>query len=71
MVAARTTIAFDQLTWPKLKKAKNKSKLVNKALEYYFSAQEYLKKKEEEFILWEFAHYENTGESYSFDETFK
>lgn len=71
MVAARTTIAFGQATWPKLKKAKNKSKIVNTALEYYFSAQEYLKEKEEEFILWEFAHFEKTGESYSYDETFK
>lgn len=28
-----------------------------------------LRKKEEEFILNELAHYENTGESYSFEET--
>ena len=41
------------------------------ALKFYFTAKAALKKKEEEFILNELAHYESTREAYSFEETFK
>lgn len=53
-----------------MKKEENKSKLVNKALEFYFGSKKLLKQKEEEFILDELAHFESTGEMYSFEETF-
>lgn len=53
-----------------MKKAVNKSKLVNKALEFYFGSKKLLKQKEEEFILNELSHFESTGEKYSFEETF-
>lgn len=53
-----------------MKKSSNKSKVVNTALKFYFDSKELLKKKEEEFILNELAHYEQTGEIYTFEETF-
>lgn len=71
MIASRSTISFTENNWTEIKKEGNKSKLVNKALEFYFSSKKLLKQKEEEFILNELAHFENTGEVYSFEETFK
>jgi len=44
--------------------------MVNVALQFYFDSRELLKQKEEEFVLNELAHYEETGEVYSFEETF-
>ncbi len=70
MPASRSTISFQDQNWKKLQKEKNKSRLVNKALHFYYSSQELLKKKEEEFILNELAHFEQTSESYTFEETF-
>lgn len=70
MIAARSTISFTENNWAKMKKEENKSKLVNKALEFYFGSKKLLKQKEEEFILNELAHFESTGERYSFEETF-
>lgn len=71
MPASRSTISFEEQNWKTLQKAKNKSKVVNIALKFYFDSKATLKKKEEEFILNELAHYEENGEAYSFEETFK
>lgn len=70
MPASRSTVSFTESNWKKLQKSENKSKTVNIALKFYFDSREILKKREEEFILNELEHYEKTGESYSFDETF-
>ena len=70
MVASRSTISFTEENWNEIQKTSNKSKMVNSALKFYFDAKNLLKKREEEFILNELAHYEETGESYSFEETF-
>ncbi|PJC37274.1 hypothetical protein CO046_01295 [Candidatus Peregrinibacteria bacterium CG_4_9_14_0_2_um_filter_53_11] len=70
MSVSRSTISFSEQNWKKLANAENKSKTVNLALKFYYDSKELLKEKEEEFILNELQHYENTGESYGFDETF-
>ena len=70
MIAARSTIAFQEEIWPKIKWLKNRSKFVNEALKYFFAAKDYVKKAEQDFILWELAHFEKTWESYTFKETF-
>jgi hypothetical protein len=70
MPASRSTISFNEQNWSQLKDVKNKSKMVNAALQFYFDAKEVLRQKEEEFILQELAHYEDSGEVYSFEETF-
>jgi len=69
MSVVRSTISFQPQNWKKIACVKNRSKLVNKALEYYFTAQDFLKKKEEEFILQELGHYRKTGERYSLEKT--
>lgn len=71
MSATRSTISFNQNNWKRIANSKNRSALVNKALDYFFKAQSFLKSKEEEFILSELERYEKTGEHYTFDETFK
>jgi hypothetical protein len=71
MIAARSTISFTEENWTAVAKEKNKSKLVNKALELYLGTKKLLKQKEEEFLLNELAHLESTGETYSFEETFR
>jgi hypothetical protein len=71
MPASRTTISFNEQNWKTLKKSDNKSDVVNQALQFFFSAKKTLKQKEEEFILNEIAHYNETGESYSLDEVLK
>ena len=71
MPVSRTTISFNEQNWKNLKNEKNKSAFVNKALSFYISATKKLKEREEEFILNELAHYENTGESYSLQEALK
>lgn len=71
MPASRSTVSFSSKNWKELKKAKNKSKVVNLALSFYFDAQEILKKRQEEFILNELKHYQESGESYSLKDTFK
>lgn len=70
MGASRSTISFTEDNWKAIRNADNKSKVVNVALNFYLDSKRLLKKKEEEFILNELAHYENTGESYSLEETF-
>lgn len=70
MSASRSSISFNEENWSKIQAASNKSKVVNTALKFYFDSKELLKKKEEEFILNELAHYEATGEVYTFEETF-
>ncbi len=70
MPASRSTISFEEQNWKELKNSDNKSKVVNVALKFYFDSKAILKKKEEEFILNELANYEDTGEVYSFEETF-
>ncbi len=70
MAVARSTISFTVNNWQKVKEVKNRSAFVNKALNYYLDANEFLQRKEEEFILNEFHHYLDTGESYSFEDTF-
>ncbi len=70
MPASRSTISFTEQNWKKLSEIDNKSKTVNIALKFFFDSKELLKKKEEEFILNELQHYNDTGESYSFEETF-
>jgi hypothetical protein len=70
MSASRSTISFNEQNWGKLQSCNNKSKMVNVALQFYFDSRELLKQKEEEFVLNELAHYEETGEVYSFEETF-
>ncbi|MBI4235280.1 hypothetical protein HY604_03190 [Candidatus Peregrinibacteria bacterium] len=70
MSASRSTISFTEQNWKKLADTENKSKTVNVALKFFFDSKELLKKREEEFILSELEHYEDTGESYSFEETF-
>ena len=71
MAASRSTVSFNEENWKALQEVRNKSKVVNLALEFYFDAKKLMKKKEEEFIMNELKHYEETGESYSFEETFK
>ncbi|KKQ72173.1 MAG: hypothetical protein UT33_C0005G0094 [Candidatus Peregrinibacteria bacterium GW2011_GWC2_39_14] len=71
MPASRSTISFSEQNWKKLSDSDNKSKIVNTALKFFFDSKDLLKKREEEFILNELCHYEKTGESYGFDETFK
>ena len=70
MPAIRSTISFTSQNWKSIQNEKNRSKLVNTAVEYYLKAQNFLREKEEEFILQELKHYQKTGESYSFEETF-
>lgn len=70
MPASRSTISFTEQNWKKLSEIDNKSKTVNVALKFFFDSKELLKKKEEEFILNELQYYNDTGESYSFEETF-
>ena len=70
MAASRSSISFTEDNWDKIQSASNKSKVVNTALKFYFDSKALLKQKEEEFILKELAHYENTGEVYTFEETF-
>ena len=70
MTVVRSTVSFVESNWKKIAKAKNKSKVVNDAIAYYFAAKDYLKEKEEEFILGELKHYQETGEAYTFEETF-
>ena len=70
MPALRSTISFTDQNWKKLAKSENKSKTVNVALKFFFDSKKLLKDKEEEFILNELCHYEDTGEIYGFDETF-
>lgn len=71
MPASRSTISFTEQNWQKLEASENKSKTVNVALKFFFDSKELLKEKEEDFILNELQHYEDTGEAYSFEETFK
>jgi hypothetical protein len=71
MPASRSTISFTEQNWRKLESSNNKSKVVNIALRFFFDSKELLKEKEEDFILNELQHYDDTGESYSFEETFK
>jgi len=71
MPASRTTISFNEKNWKALLKAKNKSALVNQALQFFLSAKMTLQQKEEEFILCELEHYNETGESYSLVESLK
>lgn len=71
MPASRSTISFTEQNWQKLEASENKSKTVNVALRFFFDSKELLKEKEESFILNELQHYDDTGESYSFEETFK
>lgn len=70
MPASRSTISFTEQNWQLLAKTSNKSKIVNNALKFFFDSKKLLKKREEEFILNELQHYEDTGECYSFEETF-
>jgi len=71
MAASRSTVSFTEKNWKELKKIGNKSKVVNFALAFYFNAQKILKQKEEEYILNELKNYQDTQESYSFEDTFK
>lgn len=70
MSVSRSTISFSEENWKKISDEKNKSKLINTALRYFFDAQDYLKQAEQNFILDEWQHYKKTEESYTFDETF-
>ena len=71
MSVSRTTISFSEQNWKTLKKASNKSAVVNQALQFFFSAKKTLKQREEEFLLNELAHYAETEESYSLNEALK
>lgn len=70
MSVSRSTISFDQVNWSKLKNEKNKSRVVNAALRFFYDSKKAVEKAETDFILSELAHYEETGESYSADEVF-
>ncbi len=71
MSVSRTTISFNEQNWKQVASAKNKSAFVNDAVKFFVSAKKALKDKEEEVILNELAHFEETGESYSLKETLK
>jgi len=71
MSVTRSTVSFTENNWNRITDASNKSKLVNEALSYFFAAKDYLKEKEEEFILNELKHYKDSGEHYTFEETFR
>jgi len=71
MPASRSTISFTEQNWQELSTIDNKSKTVNTALKFFFDSKKLLKKREEEFILNELHHYDDSGESYSFEDTFK
>ena len=71
MSVTRSTVSFTQQNWQGLKNAPNRSKLVNKALDYYFKAQNFIKDKEEEFLLLELADYQqNPAKGKTFEEIF-
>lgn len=70
MPATRSTISFTEDNWHKIESEKNKSKLVNQAIEYFYKSKDFLKNKEEDFILNELAHFDAVNESYSYEETF-
>ena len=69
-ISARSTISFNKENWQMVKDEKNKSRLVNEAIRYFYDAKEFLKEKEEDFILSELVHYDSVGESYSYEDTF-
>ncbi|MBT5808548.1 hypothetical protein HOI18_04720 [Candidatus Uhrbacteria bacterium] len=71
MPASRTTISFNEQNWKEVSKAKNKSAFVNNAVNFFVSTKKALKKKEEEFLLNELAHFEETNETYSLEEALK
>ncbi len=71
MPASRSSVSFTESNWKKLSRVDNRSKVVNIALQFYFDSKDLLKEKEEEFILAELGHYEDSGEVYSFEDTFK
>ncbi len=71
MSVSRTTISFNEQNWKEVAKTKNKSAFVNDAVKFFISAKKTLKLREEEFILNELAHFEETGESYSLREALK
>ena len=71
MSVTRSTVSFTENNWNKISGTSNRSKLVNDALAYFFAAKDYLKEKEEEFILNELKHYQDSDEHYTFEETFR
>ena len=71
MGVTRSTVSFNQENWEDLKNTSNRSKIVNKALSYYFKAQNFVKEKEEEFLLLELADYQqNPTKGKTFEEVF-
>lgn len=77
MSVKKSSISFNPQIWQQLGLFKNKSKVVNEALELYFSLQKFRAKQEleiseaeTEFLLSELEHYKKTGESYSYQEVF-
>ena len=70
MLTSKSTISFTENNWKRIKNAKNKSKVINKALSFYFDSKAHLKQKEEDFILEEHKNYKKNGEIYSHDQVF-
>lgn len=71
MSVSRSTISFDSKNWNQLAGAKNRSKVVNQALEYFFASQEFLESKKQEFLLKELQDYQdNPNDGQTFEEVF-
>ncbi len=71
MSVTRSTISFDSQNWLKIADVKNRSKVVNQALQYFFASESFIKAKKEEFLLQELQDYYNTpSDGQSFEEVF-
>jgi len=71
MAVARATISFKDDVWKNIATTKNRSRVVNDALRYFFKAQAYLYDKEKEALLEALEdYYANPDDVYSFEEVF-
>ena len=77
MSVKRSTVSFQGPVWEKLSQAKNRSKVVNEALKFYFALDRFKAEKnleyneaETDFVLQELKHFEASGEKYDYEAVF-
>ena len=77
MSVHKSSVSFDPQNWKLLKRASNKSRVVNDALHLYFlmeatTAEEEVSWSEKEMAVLckEWDHYKKSKEAYSYDQTF-
>lgn len=77
MSVVKNSVSFEPEVWEALSEQPNRSRVVNNALKLYFTLENKRaeqeaawSEEEEKLILAELEHYEKTGESYSYEETF-